>query len=196
MAIWDGRSTWQMCFPLQRRVFAREREKLAEAAVLDPLTGLMNRRAFDRRIREEVERTRRYGSPLSLCMMDLDCFKDINDQYGHSAGDALLRAVAVLLKAELRSIDLAVRYGGDEFAMILPNTPKTDAWAVAEKVRDALSRLHVSTETEATVHSTASIGIATVGEKTQHANDLLDAADRALYVAKRAGRNRVELAPG
>ncbi|HET6352207.1 MAG TPA: diguanylate cyclase [Coriobacteriia bacterium] len=196
MAIWDGRSTWHMCFPLERRLFERERIKLSEAAVLDPLTGLMNRRAFDRRITEEVARTRRYGSPLSLCMMDLDSFKEVNDRYGHSAGDALLRAVAVLLKAELRAIDVAVRYGGDEFAMILPNTHKTDAWAVAEKIRDALQRLTVTTETDAMISSSASIGIASVGEATQHANDLLDAADRALYVAKRAGRNRVELAPG
>ena len=196
VAIWLGNSTWEMCFPLQKRRLIREREQLAEAAVIDSLTGLINRRAFDRRLREEVARSQRYGSPLSLAMLDLDAFKNVNDRHGHPCGDSLLRAVGVLLESELRTADIAARFGGDEFAIILPNTTKTDAWAVAEKIRAALARLTVHAENDVSVTTTASVGIATLNERVQHPNDLLDAADRALYGAKRAGRNRVELASG
>jgi diguanylate cyclase (GGDEF)-like protein len=196
LSIWEGNSSWEMCFPLQRKRFTREREQLAEAAAVDNLTGLMNRRAFDRRLAEEVARSQRYGSPLSLLMMDLDGFKQVNDSFGHSSGDALLRAVGVLLGSELRTADVAVRFGGDEFALILPSTLKTDAWAVAEKIRNSIGQLCVHTESGHTLHTTASIGIASVSERLAHPNDVLDAADKALYRAKRAGRNRVELAAG
>jgi len=196
VAIWEGSSSWEMCFPLQKRKLIREREALAEAAIIDTLTGLMNRRGFDRRLAEEFARSKRYDTPVSLVMMDLDGFKEINDEYGHSAGDALLRAVGVLLSAELRTADVAVRFGGDEFALILPNTPKTDAWAVAEKVRNSIARLTVPTETGVPIAATTSMGIAAVTDTVSHPHDLLDAADRALYKAKRAGRNRVELAAG
>ncbi|HSK48106.1 MAG TPA: diguanylate cyclase, partial [Coriobacteriia bacterium] len=151
VAIWEGSSTWEMCFPLQKRRLIREREALAEAVIIDTLTGLMNRRGFDRRLSEEFARSKRYDTPVSLVMMDLDAFKEINDQHGHPSGDALLRAVGVLLSAELRTADVAVRFGGDEFALILPNTPKTDAWAVAEKVRNSISQLTIHTEDGATV---------------------------------------------
>lgn len=196
VAIWQGNSTWEMCFPLQKRRLIREREHFAEASVVDELTGLMNRRAFDTRLREEVARAVRYDTPLSLVMMDLDGFKEINDRFGHTCGDSLLRAVGVLLNSGLRTADVAVRYGGDEFALVLPNTTKTDAWAVAEKVRSSLSHLTVHTEHDLCVTATVSVGIASVSEQLAHPNDLLDAADRALYRAKRAGRNRVELSPG
>jgi diguanylate cyclase (GGDEF)-like protein len=196
VAIWQGNSTWEMCFPLQKRRLIREREHYAEASVVDELTGLMNRRAFDTRLREEVARAVRYDTPLSLVMMDLDGFKEINDRYGHTCGDSLLRAVGVLLNSELRTADVAVRFGGDEFALVLPNTTKTDAWAVAEKVRSSLAHLTVHTEHDLSVKATVSVGIASVSEHLAHPNDLLEAADKALYRAKRAGRNRVELSPG
>jgi diguanylate cyclase (GGDEF)-like protein len=196
VAIWQGNSTWEMCFPLQKRRLIREREHFAEAAVIDELTGLMNRRAFDRRLREEVARAQRYDTPLSLVMMDLDGFKEINDRHGHACGDALLRAVGVLLSSGLRTADLAVRFGGDEFALILPNTTKTDAWAVAEKIRNSLARLTIHADRDLCVTTTVSVGIASVSDQLSHTNDLLTAADQALYRAKRAGRNRVELSPG
>lgn len=196
VAIWKGASNWEMCFPLQRRRFARDRAALSEAAVIDTLTGLMNRRGFDRRLAEEVSRANRYEMPLSLLMLDLDNLKVINDQHGHAAGDSLLRSVGVLLSSELRTADIAARYGGDEFALILPSTTKTDAWAVAEKVRLALAHLCVYTERGLPMKTTASMGIASVNTRVWHPNDLVEAADRALYIAKRSGRNRVELASG
>lgn len=195
-AICLGNSSWELCFPLAKKRLVRERERFAQQAVTDDLTGLHNRRAFDERLLEEVARAGRYGSPLSLAMLDIDGFKQINDGYGHSAGDSLLRAVGVLLKSELRTTDIAVRYGGDEFALILPNTPKTDAWAVAEKVRASLRTLAVDAGKGKAVGSTVSIGVASFGEGCPDAPALLQAADAALYQAKRAGRDRVEIAAG
>lgn len=196
VAIWEGNSGWEMCFPLQRKKLVREREQFAEAAVIDAVTGLMNRRGFDARIAEETARSERYGMPVSLIMLDLDAFKDVNDVHGHTVGDDLLKAVGVLLHSQLRTADSAFRYGGDEFAVLLPNTPKTDAWAVAEKIRGSIARLSISTDSDVTVSATVSIGIAAVGENIRHPSELVAAADKALYAAKRAGRNRVELAAG
>lgn len=195
-AICLGNSTWEMCFPLAKKKLVRERELYASAAVTDDLTGLNNRRAFDERLAEEVARASRYGSPLSLAMLDLDGFKQVNDNHGHNVGDSLLRAVGVLLKAELRATDIAVRYGGDEFALILPNTPKTDAWAVAEKVRSSLRTLAVDAGEGVFVGTTASLGVASHGEENPDLTSLLQSADAALYRAKRAGRDRVEIAAG
>lgn len=196
VAIWEGHSSWDLCFPLQRKRLVREREQFAEVALLDTLTGLMNRRAFDARIAEEVARSERYGTPVSLVMLDLDGFKDINDIHGHQCGDDLLRAVGVVLHSQLRTADAAFRYGGDEFAIILANTAKTDAWAVAEKVRCSLARVTITNEDGPAVSTTASVGIASVKDGALQPRELVEAADHALYTAKRGGRNRVELAAG
>lgn len=162
----------------------------------DELTGLLNRRAFDARLAEEVARTERYGTPFSLVMLDLDGFKEINDGFGHAAGDAVLRSVGVLLRSEIRTTDHAVRYGGDEFALVLSGTSKTDAWAVAEKVRAALTLLRVDAGDGRRVGTAASIGVASYGPDSGGAKALIEAADGALYRAKRRGRDRVELASG
>jgi len=195
-AIWTGNSTWAMCFPLERKRLLREHERLAEASLTDDLTGLLNRRALDARLAEETARAERYGSPLSLVVIDLDNFKDVNDHYGHASGDELLRAVGVLLRAELRTADIAVRYGGDEFALVLPGVTKTGAWAVAEKVLSSLRALVTDTEAGLKVNVTCSVGVASFGETYRDADALLRGADSALYAAKRSGRNRVELAAG
>jgi len=191
-----GNSAWEMCFPLQRKRLLRETERLSEALVIDTLTGLMNRRAFDERLAEEVARARRYGTPLSLLMIDLDGFKAVNDRHGHNGGDALLRAVGVLLRSELRETDIAVRYGGDEFALVLPGTPKTDAWAVAEKVRATLRVLAADAGDGHQVGTTVSIGVASHNSERTTARALVEAADAALYRAKESGRDRVELSAG
>lgn len=195
-AVCLGNSNWDMCFPLTKRRLVAERERFAREASTDNLTGLHNRRSFDERIAEEVARAVRYGTSLSIVMMDLDSFKEVNDRYGHSAGDALLKAVGMLLKAELRLTDIAVRYGGDEFALILPSTGKTDAWAVAEKVRASLRTLSVDAGEGRYIGSTASMGVASCGEGMDDVATLVHAADTALYRAKRAGRDRVEIAAG
>jgi diguanylate cyclase (GGDEF)-like protein len=195
-AICLGHSTWELCFPLQRKLMARERSELTRNALVDPLTGLGNRRQFDARLAEEVARARRYTEPLSLVMIDLDRFKDINDKHGHVVGDAVLSAVGVLLAASLRTADLACRYGGDEFSVILPETSKTEAWVVAEKLRSELHDLVVQAKDGTAIPVYASLGVAAYSAEHEGAVNLLEAADAALYRAKHSGRDRVELALG
>lgn len=195
-AIWMGNSTWAMCFPLERKRLVREHERLAHASLTDELTGLLNRRAYDRRLTEEAARAERYGTELSVVVLDLDNFKDVNDTFGHAAGDSMLRAVGVLLRAELRATDIAARYGGDEFALVLPEVNKTGAWAVAEKIRSSLRRLSVDVGAGEFVSTTCSVGVASVGDSVREPDDLIRAADGALYAAKARGRDRVELAAG
>jgi diguanylate cyclase (GGDEF)-like protein len=195
-AICLGHSSWDLCFPLQRKVMAREREQLTRNALIDPLTGLGNRRLLDSRLAEEVARSRRHAEDLSLIMIDLDRFKDINDKYGHLAGDEVLTSVGVLLQNALRVSDVAARYGGDEFAVILPGTTKTEAWAVAEKLRSEMQdlRLRASGGEELVVRG--SLGVASFTADHENALQLIAAADSALYRAKHSGRDRVELAFG
>ena len=195
-AICLGNSSWDLCFPLQRKLMRRERNELMAHAHVDPVTGLGNRRAFDLRLEEEVSRASRYGTSLSLMMIDLDRFKDINDERGHMAGDVVLGAVGMALAKTLRSTDIASRYGGDEFAVLLPGTGKTDAWAVAEKLRHSLHDLKVELADGSEVSLRASLGVASFGAVHDTAEGLLTAADEALYRAKHGGRDRVELAAG
>jgi diguanylate cyclase (GGDEF)-like protein len=195
-AICLGHSTWELCFPLQRKLMARERSELTRNALIDPLTGLGNRRQFDARLAEEVARARRYTEPLSLVMIDLDRFKDINDKHGHVVGDSVLSAVGVLLAESLRTADLACRYGGDEFSVILPETSKTEAWVVAEKLRSELHDLVVQAKDGTAIPVYASLGVAAYSAEHEGAVNLLEAADAALYRAKHSGRDRVELALG
>jgi diguanylate cyclase (GGDEF)-like protein len=195
-AIWLGNSTWEMCLPLERKRLMREHDRLSQASMTDELTGLLNRRALDRRLAEEIARADRYGTPLSLLVLDLDRFKQVNDRLGHSAGDAMLRAVGVLLRSEVRATDIAARYGGDEFALVLPEVNKTGAWAVAEKIRASFRTLSVDTGGGVRTSTSCSIGVATLGGDYTDMDSLFNAADSALYTAKEAGRDRVELAAG
>ena len=160
--------------------------KLAELAALDGLTQLRNRRAFQERLEDETRRWRRHGNDVSLVLLDIDHFKSYNDTFGHPKGDEVLRAVGRLLRRSLRASDFAARYGGEEFAVILPNTSAAGALHVAETLRRAIEG---ATWEDRPI--TASIGVATMSEEVSTADELVDAADRALYRSKQAGRNCV-----
>jgi two-component system, cell cycle response regulator len=177
---------------LQKALLATNR-RLEEQSLTDPLTSLRNRRAFDEELRGSFELARRYDRPLSLAVIDVDHFKPINDTHGHPAGDAVLRAVAQVLEGGTRQTDFVARIGGEEFAILLPETPLFEAMQFGEKIRAAIATATIRTgdvEHEVTV----SIGIAcTSHSQIPAAADLFNAADQALYRAKMNGRNRVEL---
>ena len=156
----------------------------------DPLTGLANRRSAEHRLEADRARALRAPEPLSVLMIDLDHFKDVNDRWGHATGDLVLVAVAKVLRDELRGADLPVRYGGEEFLAILPRTAAARAMDVAERIRAHIARMEIGLPEE-TIRITASIGVASL-EGDEPAAALVARADLALYRAKSAGRNRCE----
>ena len=162
-----------------------------EAAFTDHLTGLANRRRFERQLEREVARTERYGHPFCLLLMDIDNFKAVNDTRGHEAGDEALRGVANVIQSGTRGIDTGARIGGDEFAVILPETPFERGLEVAERLRASIASLHV----EGVGGLTASLGLAELPSCAPDRTSLREAADAALYEAKRGGRDRVGCAP-
>jgi len=173
--------------------------KLEELAVVDDKTGLYNYRQFRKKLEEEWMRSARYGAPLSLVMLDLDHFKQVNDTHGHLLGDRVLREFAMLVTGGARSTDIAARYGGEEFAVILPHTGESMATRVAERIRGATAQF-VFCADEQPLRMTVSAGLATFAPATAgkaaavelaHADDLVEAADQALYRAKQQGRDRV-----
>ncbi len=176
---------------------ARLHAEAQALATTDGLTGLANRRAFDSILQVEQASAARYGHPLSLILLDIDAFKEYNDTYGHPAGDERLRTVAEILRANLRAPDVAARYGGDEFALVLPHTGKAGAMALAERLRIAASAttLVALDAREPTPGYTLSLGVATFPADTLTPNALLLAADNALLAAKREGKNRIRTAP-
>src|SRR6266481_6313488 len=161
--------------------------QLKEFSFKDEVTGLYNRRFFSIRLEEEVSRYRRFNHPVSVVLLDLDGFKAVNDDLGHAAGDETLRAMAELLLKHSRGINVVCRYGGDEFAILLVETPKAGAQIYADRIRHVLE-YHVFPHGQ---RISASFGIATLPEDVGAvADDLLRVADEALYTAKRAGKNR------
>jgi two-component system chemotaxis response regulator CheY len=159
-------------------------------ALTDPLTGLANYRSLALSLEREIERARRYGQPLSLITVDLDHLKTINDEHGHDAGDDSIRLVAQVLKGAVRSFEIVARQGGDEFAVLLPNTNHSEAARLAERLR-----VEVASHSVQGVRLSASIGVASRDKKHDlDAKSLVKASDDALYRAKYAGRDRVEVA--
>ncbi|WP_250474353.1 diguanylate cyclase [Caballeronia sp. GAFFF1] len=164
--------------------------KLQEFADRDGLTGIANRRYFELRIRDEFSRWQRYGGDLSMLLFDLDHFKRINDEFGHLVGDTVLRVMAERVAETVRVQDVFGRFGGEEFALLLPCTNFDDAMIVAEKVRHAICETPIDVQ-GARVPVTASVGVACARrEVTSSYEALINEADAALYVAKREGRNR------
>jgi diguanylate cyclase (GGDEF)-like protein len=175
---------------------ALQNAHLYELAMVDGLTGLFMRRYFDARIEEEIERSKRYGTAFSVVMMDVDDFKRLNDTHGHLIGDRVLRGIADVVKSQMRGVDTAARYGGEEIAVILPRTEMVNAYTVGERIRAAIAELRITTdgETPEALRVTASFGIASYPDsKATSGEDLVRRADRALYRAKKTGKNRVEL---
>ncbi len=167
-------------------------QALRETSIRDSLTGLYNRREFDRRLLDELKRCGRYRHSLSLLMLDLDHFKAINDGYGHPVGDKVLREVAGIVKHEVRDSDEVVaRYGGEEFVVILPETDKLGAGVLAQRIRAAVAAYGFSADDTRSFDVTVSIGLAGFPSDADSSEKLIAAADRALYGAKRTGRNCV-----
>ena len=176
-------------FALFGYILGRHADDLRELSETDSLTDLLNARGFAARLNAETKRSKRYREPLSLLFLDLDGLKKINDRHGHRAGSDALRQVGRLIRAELRETDTGARWGGDEFTIIAPNTGKTEAMTVAERIRARIAR-H-----EADWPMTASIGVATLNcddiRIPVDAHTLLRNADAAMYEAKRRGKNTV-----
>jgi diguanylate cyclase (GGDEF)-like protein len=169
--------------------------RLAEGALQDPLTGLYNRRHLDERLASELAGSQRHGRALSLLMIDIDHFKKVNDDRGHLAGDEALKMVAFVLRGAVRKEDVIARYGGEEFVVIARETPLDGARALGERIRRAVEKSRFAwqgTELSVTVSVGVTVGAAT-GEYVpgRSERELVEAADRALYVAKQQGRNRV-----
>jgi len=168
-----------------QRAHALEKELL-----IDPLTGIYNRRAYDRRIEEELQRYQRYHRVFSLLVFDVDHFKDINDRYGHSAGDQCLKEIINRVKLILRKSDFLSRYGGEEFVVIVPEINAEGALEVAEKIRATVEQTKFIHKSEV-VKITISIGLTHIKPGDRVHDQIFSRADRALYNAKQAGRNRV-----
>jgi len=170
--------------------FKRYLDTCEEEAFTDHLTGLANRRRFERQLDREVSRTLRYNRPFCLLLLDIDNFKEVNDTYGHDAGDEAIRRLSLTLQAGTRGIDLAARIGGEEFAVILPETEFEGGIDVAERLRAAISETEIPT----VGRITASFGVGEFPLCAATGRELVTLADVALYEAKRQGRDRVQRA--
>jgi diguanylate cyclase (GGDEF)-like protein len=171
-------------------------EILSTLSTTDALTGLRNRRYVDEILAIEFLRARRYGSPLALLMADVDHFKRVNDRYGHPAGDAVLRDIARVLQNNLRATDVAGRYGGEEFIVVMPQNSVNGAIRLAERWRASVENTLFTVPDGRVVDVTISLGVAGFLPAFEAVDDMVVAADAALYQAKQAGRNRTEVAPG
>jgi diguanylate cyclase (GGDEF)-like protein len=159
---------------------------------IDPLTGLFNRRAFEKKMEEEFERSKRYQHPLSLLILDIDNFKTINDTYGHHGGDSALVKISETLKAKTRQSDFPSRFGGEEFVLVLPDTDHDSALLVANKIHDEIRSCAFSSG-DRSFSLTVSIGLSSTDAKTYREwREMLEDADQALYLAKNSGKDRVE----
>jgi diguanylate cyclase (GGDEF)-like protein len=164
---------------------------LKDMAIRDGLTGMLNHHEFQRRLLWEVKRAGRYKRGLSLLMMDIDRFKNLNDTYGHQAGDIVLKAMGEYLRNAIRSSDEAARYGGEEFALIMPETPAETAFITAQRIGAEIALLPIAIAEGVTVNVTMSIGVATFPRDASTKEELVAVADRRMYKAKGLGRNRV-----
>jgi len=172
----------------------RLHEKLRDLAIRDPLTSLFNRRYLEEALELELARSRRSGSPVSLIMSDVDLFKQFNDRSGHDAGDFVLTSIAETMRTVIRKGDLACRYGGEEFVVMLPGANQHQARERADVLRKTISSLAMTFRDQSLGPVTISSGVAVFPTDADTSEALITAVDTALYAAKKSGRNRVELA--
>ena len=169
--------------------------KRAEAlSVTDDLTHLYNSRYLNQVLRRETKRASRSGRPLSLLFMDLDGFKSINDRHGHLSGSRALVEAAAVIKASARETDVVARFGGDEFAVVLPDTGGEGAYAVGERIRERIAAHHFLEGEGLTIRLTASVGVSTLPDVASSAEELVQAADTAMYHVKDRGKNGIQAA--
>jgi diguanylate cyclase (GGDEF)-like protein len=190
-----GANPWSIVFVVMPLVLIHRSlhvPQLQEEARIDPKTGLLNAREYENSLDDELDRAARTGAPLSVLMTDLDLLRDINNNFGHLAGDAVIRGIAGVIRGELRRYDIAARFGGEEFSVLLPSTAPEQALEIAERIRRAVAAARFE---EATVNeplsATLSIGVAAYPRDAMEAKGLVHAADIAVYEAKARGRNRV-----
>lgn len=182
----------QMAMAIDRAEWHQKATQFQLLSITDPLTGLLNRRYLEERLSEELERSKRHRFPMSFLMVDIDDFKQYNDNLGHQAGDLALEMTAQCLKTALRSADVASRYGGEEFSILLPQTSLSEARVIAERIRRRVERTQYPQGKEQPLGAvTVSIGISAFGPQTDTPASVIYAADQALYVAKSRGKNRV-----
>jgi diguanylate cyclase (GGDEF)-like protein len=177
------------------RTLTRLHQRVETQAVTDPLTGLWNRRYMAETLEREVARALRFGHPISLIILDVDDFKKINDRQGHLQGDIVLESVADVVSEATRGIDVAARYGGDELALILVETSRGGAAALGERLGERMRETEVPLRDGGSMGVTVSVGVATIPDSAEDLESLVDAADRALLRAKRAGKNQFRSAP-
>lgn len=188
----DKSHIWGLCgisYDITERKFLEE--ELKRQAHIDYLTGVNNRRHFMEQAELELRRAVRYNNPLCIFMMDIDYFKQINDSYGHKTGDIVLKKLTEICQHTLREVDIIGRVGGEEFAILLPETNLDKAFEVAERLRVVISETNVPLENGLPVHFTVSIGVAALAAKEDNLDVLINVADKALYTAKNLGRNKV-----
>ena len=176
----------QLAVAIDRASFKHKAGELAQISVTDSLTGLLNRRYIEARLAEEIKRSNRHGFPMSFMMLDVDNFKSYNDEFGHPAGDEALKLVGAVIRDTLRGADVAARFGGEEFSILLPQTTAEEALAIGERIRHNIEHANFQHRLV-----TVSIGVASCSAELCVSADLVSAADQALYESKRRGRNRV-----
>jgi diguanylate cyclase (GGDEF)-like protein len=174
---------------VRERAFAQA-DSYAQAAAIDPVSGLFNRRYFQARLEEELQRAQRHALSIGLLMIDVDDFKSINDRFGHLAGDAVIRDIGEILRRSVRVFDVCTRFGGEEFAVVMPGSGREDAARVAERIRERIESYRALEPELASLRITVSIGLSVSSSGTS-ARDLIHSADQALYQAKRSGKNQV-----
>jgi diguanylate cyclase (GGDEF)-like protein len=183
----------QVALALERAEWQERATEFQLMSITDSLTGLPNRRYLEERLAEELNRSKRYDSPMSFLMIDIDDFKAYNDKNGHQAGDVALQITAHCLKGALRAVDIASRYGGEEFCILLPETGITEAGTIADRIRQRVSTTEFPHgKAQPLGHVTISIGVSTFTKNIDTSENIIAAADRALYQAKSMGKDRVE----